>query len=217
MSSILHRNVGVLHDFGKLRQIGLERSASNSSGVLSRPARWRCRRRRSRTSGSLQRLGGLRWILTTIVVRRLRPARTSPASSTIRSPGRRFPRWSARRAAPASASAPATASARIVPASMMRARRRQRHDRDLHLAGDQRGVDRARRPCRGSAWMSTPAACLNISMVRCSGLPTPVDAVVEAAGLGLGERDQLLDAWSSPAAWGSPPAPAGTRRAASPG
>ena len=40
--------------------------------------------------------------------------------------------------------------------------------------------------------MSMPMRDLNISIVRCAAAPTPEEAKFELAGLGLGERDQLL-------------------------
>src|SRR5262252_6921640 len=123
---------------------------SNASGVLA-TAPLPVMRRRSSTSGAASAALARCWM-----------AATSSRSATVGTSGSAAERL-----------APATASARTVPAATCGS---------VAAIGViatwispvMRAGKMAASPLYGTGWMSTPAAVLNISMVRWSGLPAPV-------------------------------------------
>src|SRR6266481_8330304 len=169
-SSILRRNMGFLDDLGKFREVGLEPLLElvgrAADGFVAGDAQT------LEHVGCGQRRLAPCWMAPTIsrgvLAGTNQPCQlddskpTSPLSATVGTSGS-----AAERLAPASASArtvPAATWGSVVAIGVIA----------TWISPVMRAGKMAASPLYGTGWMSTPAAVLNISMVRWSGLPTPV-------------------------------------------
>src|SRR5438132_12099160 len=169
-NSILQGNMGLGDDLGKFRQVGFEplpeflrragdRLVAGDAQALS-------------TSGADSATLAPCWMALTmwrgVLAGTNQPCQlddskpASPLSATVGTSGSAAERF-----------APATASARKVPAvtcgSVVAIGATATWISPVMRAGKMPAS-----PLYGTGWMSIPAAVLNISMVRCSGLPAPV-------------------------------------------
>jgi len=161
--------MGFLDDLGKFREVGLEalleRVGRAADGFVAGG-------RRSSTSGADSAALARCWMVPTIsrgvLAGTNQPCQlddsnpTSPLSATVGTSGS-----AAERLAPATASArtvPAATCGSVVAIGVIA----------TWISPVMRAGKMAASPLYGTGWMSTPAAVLNISMVRWSGLPAPV-------------------------------------------